>query len=101
MDWERVQRLIDIQERLASDLDEMVTVVMTDLHEEPYTLDEVHIVTQNKSKGPRFLSSVQFLNESKISRSFSRLLEKRTKKANFIALQKIIKKCFMRFIQSC
>lgn len=56
MDWERVQRLIDIQERLASDLDEMVTVVMTDLHEEPYTLDEVHIVTQNKSKEPRFLS---------------------------------------------
>jgi len=46
MDWERVQRLIDIQERLALNLDEMVTVVMTELHEEPYTLDEVYIVTQ-------------------------------------------------------
>lgn len=45
MDWEHVQRLIDIQERLTSDLDEMVTVVMTELHEEPYTLDEVHIIT--------------------------------------------------------
>jgi len=43
-DWERVRRLIDIQECLALDLDEMVTVVMTDLHEEPYTLDEVYIV---------------------------------------------------------
>ncbi|XP_036138558.1 N-acetylgalactosamine kinase isoform X2 [Monomorium pharaonis] len=41
MDWESVQRLIDIQERLALDLDEMVTVVMTELHEEPYTLDEI------------------------------------------------------------
>ncbi|KYN42244.1 N-acetylgalactosamine kinase [Trachymyrmex septentrionalis] len=41
MDWERVQRLIDIQERLALNLDEMVTVVMTELHEEPYTLDEI------------------------------------------------------------
>ncbi|XP_011873350.1 PREDICTED: N-acetylgalactosamine kinase isoform X2 [Vollenhovia emeryi] len=41
MDWERVQRLIDIQERLASDLDEMVTVVMAELHEEPYTIDEI------------------------------------------------------------
>jgi len=46
MDWERVQKLIDIQERLALNLDEMVTVVMTELHEEPYTLDEVYIVTQ-------------------------------------------------------
>lgn len=43
-DWEHVQKLIDIQERLAFDLDEMVTVVMTDLHEQSYTLDEVHIV---------------------------------------------------------
>jgi len=42
--WENVQRLIDIQEKLAFDLDEMVTIVMTDLHEEPYTFDEVHIV---------------------------------------------------------
>ncbi|KAG5333616.1 GALK2 kinase, partial [Acromyrmex heyeri] len=41
MDWEQVQRLIDIQERLALDLDEMVIVVMTELHEEPYTLDEI------------------------------------------------------------
>jgi hypothetical protein len=43
-DWERVRRLIDIQECLTLDLDEMVTVVMTDLHEEPYTLDEVYTV---------------------------------------------------------
>ncbi|KAL6261505.1 hypothetical protein P5V15_006593 [Pogonomyrmex californicus] len=41
IDWERIQRLSDIQERLASDLDEMVTIVMTDLHEEPYTLDKI------------------------------------------------------------
>ncbi|XP_020283048.1 N-acetylgalactosamine kinase isoform X2 [Pseudomyrmex gracilis] len=40
-DWEGVRRLIDIQERLAFELDEMVTVVMTDLHEEPYTFDEI------------------------------------------------------------
>ncbi|GAB1866943.1 N-acetylgalactosamine kinase [Camponotus japonicus] len=40
-DWEHVQRLIDIQEKLAFDLDEMVIVVMTDLHEQPYTLDEI------------------------------------------------------------
>jgi len=46
MDWERVQKLIDIQEMLALDLDVMVTVVMTELHEEPYSLDEVHVVTQ-------------------------------------------------------
>lgn len=52
MDWENVQRLIDVQERLASDFEEMVTIVMTELHEEPYTLDEVHIVINKKE--PRF-----------------------------------------------
>ncbi|XP_039309322.1 N-acetylgalactosamine kinase isoform X2 [Solenopsis invicta] len=41
IDWKHVQRLIDIQERLTSDLDEMVTIVMTELHKEPYTLDEI------------------------------------------------------------
>ncbi|KAL0122457.1 hypothetical protein PUN28_007290 [Cardiocondyla obscurior] len=41
VDWQRVQRLIDVQERLALTLDEMVTVVMTELHEKPYTLDEI------------------------------------------------------------
>ncbi|KAM0726000.1 N-acetylgalactosamine kinase [Formica fusca] len=40
-DWEHIQKLIDIQEKLAFDLDEMVTVVMSDLHEQPYTLDEI------------------------------------------------------------
>ncbi|XP_032688245.1 N-acetylgalactosamine kinase [Odontomachus brunneus] len=40
-DWEHVQRLIDVQERLAFNLDEMITAVMTELHEEPYTLDEI------------------------------------------------------------
>ncbi|CAL7936250.1 unnamed protein product [Xylocopa violacea] len=39
--WERVQRLIDVQESLGVSLDEMVSVVMTDLHEEPYTLNEI------------------------------------------------------------
>lgn len=66
MDWERVRRLIDIQERLALDLDEMVTAVMTELHEEPYTLDEVHIVYAiNKKKGQNF-SLANFLNTGRI-----------------------------------
>ncbi|XP_077256970.1 N-acetylgalactosamine kinase isoform X2 [Temnothorax americanus] len=39
--WESTQRLITIQETLRLDLDDMVTVVMTELHEEPYTLDEI------------------------------------------------------------
>lgn len=39
--WERVQRLIDVQESLGMSEDEMVSVVTTDLHEEPYTLNEV------------------------------------------------------------
>ncbi|KAG7187611.1 hypothetical protein KM043_016673 [Ampulex compressa] len=38
-DWENVQRLIDVQKGL--DLEEMIAVIMTDLHEEPYTLDEI------------------------------------------------------------
>jgi len=46
MDWERVQKLIDIQEMLALDLNMMVTVVMTELHEEPYSLDEVYVILQ-------------------------------------------------------
>lgn len=54
-DWERVQRLIDVQERLAFNLDEMITVVMTELHEEPYTLDEVYIVVRD---GLAFFSCV-------------------------------------------
>ncbi|TGZ55214.1 N-acetylgalactosamine kinase [Temnothorax longispinosus] len=39
--WESVQSLMAIQEILRLDLDEMVTVVMTELHEEPYTIDEI------------------------------------------------------------
>lgn len=35
--WEHVQRLIDIQESLNMSLNEMVSVITTDLHEEPYT----------------------------------------------------------------
>ncbi|XP_034184341.2 N-acetylgalactosamine kinase isoform X2 [Osmia lignaria lignaria] len=38
---ERVRRLIDVQEQLGMNLEEMVSVVTTDLHEEPYTMDEV------------------------------------------------------------
>ncbi|EZA47141.1 hypothetical protein DMN91_001108 [Ooceraea biroi] len=41
MDWELVRRLFDIQECLIYDLDEMVDVVKMNLHEEPYTLDEI------------------------------------------------------------
>ncbi|XP_076671567.1 N-acetylgalactosamine kinase isoform X1 [Andrena cerasifolii] len=40
-DWEHVQRLIQVQESLGLSLDEMVSVVTKDLHEEPYTLDEI------------------------------------------------------------
>ncbi|CAK9797936.1 N-acetylgalactosamine kinase [Anthophora quadrimaculata] len=39
--WERVQRLIDVQESLGVSLDEMVSVVTTELHEEPYTMSEI------------------------------------------------------------
>lgn len=39
--WQHIQRLIDIQESLSMSLDEMVSVITTDLHEEPYTLSEV------------------------------------------------------------
>lgn len=65
IDWENIQKLIDIQERLALDLDEMVTVVMTELHEEPYTLDEVYIVI-NKN-GPRFFFCSFSMGEDKSS----------------------------------
>lgn len=39
--WEHVKRLIDVQESLGMSLGEMVSIVATDLHEEPYTLNEV------------------------------------------------------------
>ncbi|KAI4503777.1 hypothetical protein M0802_001180 [Mischocyttarus mexicanus] len=39
--WESVKRLIDVQDRLGFSLEEMVSVVMEDLHEEAYTLDEI------------------------------------------------------------
>ncbi|XP_076286139.1 N-acetylgalactosamine kinase isoform X2 [Lasioglossum baleicum] len=39
--WEHVQRLIDVQEALGITVDEMVPVVTSDLHEEPYTLIEI------------------------------------------------------------
>lgn len=38
---ERLRRLIDVQELLGMNLEEMVSVVTEDLHEEPYTMDEV------------------------------------------------------------
>ncbi|XP_066581110.1 N-acetylgalactosamine kinase isoform X1 [Prorops nasuta] len=40
-DWEVVQKLIDVQERLEASLDEMVSIVISELHEEPYTIDEI------------------------------------------------------------
>ncbi|XP_078041180.1 N-acetylgalactosamine kinase isoform X2 [Augochlora pura] len=39
--WENVKRLIDIQEALGISVYEMVAVVTTNLHEEPYTLNEI------------------------------------------------------------
>ncbi|XP_043495400.1 N-acetylgalactosamine kinase [Polistes fuscatus] len=39
--WESVKRLIDVQDRLGFSLEEMVSVVMEDLHEEAYTIDEI------------------------------------------------------------
>ncbi|KAG5316128.1 GALK2 kinase, partial [Acromyrmex insinuator] len=67
MDWERVQRLIDIQERLALDLDEMVTVVMTELHEEPYTLDEI---CETLSTDYERLKKTSFVSSFNISQTF-------------------------------
>nr|XP_050857096.1 N-acetylgalactosamine kinase isoform X2 [Vespula vulgaris] len=39
--WESVRRLIDVQDRLGFSLEKMASVVMEDLHEEPYTIDEI------------------------------------------------------------
>ncbi|XP_017885853.1 N-acetylgalactosamine kinase [Ceratina calcarata] len=39
--WEHVLKLIDAQKSLGMSLDEMACVVTTDLHEEPYTLNEI------------------------------------------------------------
>ncbi|XP_035743214.1 N-acetylgalactosamine kinase-like isoform X1 [Vespa mandarinia] len=39
--WESVRRLIDVQNRLGFSLEKMATIVMEDLHEEPYTIDEI------------------------------------------------------------
>ncbi|XP_015191540.1 PREDICTED: N-acetylgalactosamine kinase-like isoform X2 [Polistes dominula] len=39
--WKSVMRLIDLQESLGFSLEEMVSVVMEDLHEEAYTMDEI------------------------------------------------------------
>lgn len=39
--WEHVLRLIDVQKSLGMSLDEMACVVTTELHEEPYTLNEI------------------------------------------------------------
>lgn len=36
-----MRRLIDVQDRLGFSLEKMASVVMEDLHEEPYTIDEV------------------------------------------------------------
>ncbi|KAK2580917.1 hypothetical protein KPH14_005986 [Odynerus spinipes] len=40
-DWENAKRLIDVQESLGFSYSEMVLVVLEDLHEEPYTFDEI------------------------------------------------------------
>ncbi|XP_012230914.1 N-acetylgalactosamine kinase [Linepithema humile] len=63
-DWERVQRLIDIQEKLSFDLDEMVTVVMTDLHEEPYTFDEICETLDTDYERLKKMSLVSSFNSS-------------------------------------
>lgn len=40
-DWTNVKRLIDVQNLLGVGLTEMVSIVSEDLHEEPYTFDEI------------------------------------------------------------
>lgn len=41
VDWRTVQKLIDVQKRLGKSLEELAAIVMADLHEEPYTHEEV------------------------------------------------------------
>lgn len=41
VNWKGIQKLIDIQDGLRKSLEEMAEIVMTDLKEEPYTLNEI------------------------------------------------------------
>ncbi|KZC08294.1 PREDICTED: N-acetylgalactosamine kinase [Dufourea novaeangliae] len=66
-DWEHVQRLIDIQEALDISVDEMVSVVTTDLHEEPYTLNEI---CKNLDTTIQKLKEISFLGSFSDSQTF-------------------------------
>ncbi|KAF3426417.1 hypothetical protein E2986_00442 [Frieseomelitta varia] len=62
--WERVQRLIDVQESLGVTVDEMVSVVITDLHEEPYTLNEISKTLDTTNEKLREISLLQSFSDA-------------------------------------
>ncbi|CAK9829294.1 N-acetylgalactosamine kinase [Anthophora retusa] len=65
--WERVQRLIDVQESLGVSLDEMVSVVTTELHEEPYTMSEI---SRNLDTTNEKLKEISLLRSFRDSQTF-------------------------------
>ncbi|KAK9301971.1 hypothetical protein QLX08_005882 [Tetragonisca angustula] len=62
--WQRVQRLIDVQESLGMTVDEMVSVVTTDLHEEPYTLNEISKNLDTTNEKLREISLLQSFSDA-------------------------------------
>ncbi|XP_071874680.1 N-acetylgalactosamine kinase isoform X1 [Bombus fervidus] len=87
--WERVQRLIDVQESLGMSEDEMVSVVTTDLHEEPYTLNEISKSLDTTNERLREISSVQSFGDAQPFKLKQRALHVYQEAARVVKFQRI------------
>lgn len=90
--WEHVQRLIDIQESLNMSLNEMVSVITTDLHEEPYTLSEISKNLDTTNEKLREISLLQTFSNAQIFKLKQRALHVYQEAARVLEFQHISEK---------
>lgn len=87
-DWETVQRLIDVQEKLGAGLDEMVSVVRAELHEEPYTIEEIIECLGTTYARLKNISLLGSFNESQTFKLRQRALHVFQEASRVLAFQK-------------
>ncbi|XP_076248977.1 N-acetylgalactosamine kinase [Calliopsis andreniformis] len=88
-DWEHVQRLIDVQKCLGLSLDEMVSVVTTELHEDPYTLDEISETLDTTNERLREISSLSSFDGSQKFKLKKRALHVYQEAGRVVAFRRI------------
>ncbi|XP_014218869.1 N-acetylgalactosamine kinase [Copidosoma floridanum] len=60
IDWHQVQKLIDVQELLKKNLEDMSTIVMKELHEEPYDCEEINQILETTPEELKSISNVTY-----------------------------------------